>query len=149
MQTQDDLIVHSLHSSQPGFSAGFEGEGKGRRLTGAEVFLNFSARKEAFSMWGKSHKKCTDLLGAERQHLKASCIVIQLSCEDVILATLETRPCARAEMFSVLLGQETPGFLRLGSCQHEAAFHLTAGAFQELLREILEPQAEELLSWVS
>lgn len=56
MQTQDDLIVHSPCSPQPGFSAGFEGEGKGRRLTGAGVFLNFRARKETFSMCFEGEK---------------------------------------------------------------------------------------------
>lgn len=123
------------------FSAGFEGEGRGRRLTGTEVFLNWSARKETFCMCfeRKNKKNGTDLLRAERQHLKANCIAIPLSCKEAILVILEKWLCACAEMLAVLSDQETQGCLPLGSFPHEAAFHLTVGRVQYLLRELLKP----------
>lgn len=87
----------------------------------------------------KNKKNGTDLLRAERQHLKANCIVIHLSCKEAILVTLEKWLCARAKMLAVLLGQKTQGCLHLGSFHHEAAFHHTVDGLQYLLREILEP----------
>lgn len=86
----------------------------------------------------KNEKNCTDLLRAERQHLKANCILIRLSCVEA-LQLLQKQLCARAKMLAVLLGQETQGFLPLRSFHHEVAFHLTVGRVQYLLREILEP----------
>lgn len=59
----------------------------------------------------KNKKNYTDLLRAERQHLKANCIIIHLSCEEAFLVTLQKQPCARAKTSAVLLGQENRGCL--------------------------------------
>jgi len=87
----------------------------------------------------KKTKNSADLLRAQRQDLKANCIVIHLSCGEAILVTLEKRLCARAKLLAVLLGQETEWCLPLGSFHREAAFCLTVGRVQYLLREILDP----------
>lgn len=142
----DDLIVHSLHSHTPVFSAGFEGEGKGRRLSGAEVFLNLSARKKIFYMCfegEKNEKNCTDLLRAERQCLKANCIVIHLSCEEATQVMLEKQPCARAKMLAVLLGQETQGFLPLRSLR--CHFNSLLAEFSVSLEKFWNPKHRNCL----